>query len=45
MVFDLLQEYLPTYPLNASDMRYFPKNVLEREMAMAEGRLNRSLTC
>lgn len=38
MVFDLINEYLPIYPLNASDMRYFPKAIIENEIARTEGR-------
>lgn len=39
IVFDLLQEYLPIYPLNASAMRYIPKTVVESEIARADEHL------
>ena len=35
MVFDLLQDYLPTYPLDARDMRYFPKDILGKYSKIA----------
>jgi hypothetical protein len=35
MVFELIREYLPTYPLDVNAMRYFPRAVLEREIVMA----------
>jgi len=29
MVLGLLNKYLPQFPLNQSDMKYFPKRVIE----------------
>lgn len=40
MVFELIREYLPIYPLEPEHMRYFPKAVLESEIARSvAGRL------
>lgn len=36
MVFELIREYLPTYPLEAGHMRYFPKEVLQNELPLVE---------
>lgn len=35
MVFDLIREFLPTYPFDVQAMRYFPRTVLENEIAIA----------
>jgi len=39
MIFELIHEYLPTYPIEPEHMRYFPKSVLESEIARSGGGL------
>ena len=32
MLFTLLQEYLPNYPMDPDQMKYFPKDVVEKAL-------------